>query len=281
MKVIKENSAEDFLNKNEEYLLKRESEYNLILGLSGAILKAKMLSENPLFYTVFEGDAISGQAIRTNPDKPLAIAYMNDNAVANLVKRLQEDNVILQGVVGPIEVAKKFTELWKTNSNIGMHQGIYQLDSVIHPEYDSGNMRLATFDDHELVRSLSLGFIQDCFPGNESKEKEADEAANSNLKNKTLYLWLNKNYEIVSMAGKNRESKNGATISWVYTPIEFRNHGYASKVVASLSQKILDEGKLFCNLFTDLLNPTSNSIYQKVGYRKVGESMHLQFFERA
>ena len=79
------------------------------------------------------------------------------------------------------------------------------------------------------------------------------------------------------MAAKNRESRNAATISLVYTPKELRGQGYASRIVAKLTQKLLDEGKSKCNLFTDLKNPTSNSIYQKVGYRFLGESMHFDF----
>ena len=39
--------------------------------------------------------------------------------------------------------------------------------------------------------------------------------------------------------------------------------------VAALSQQRLASGKLFCTLFTDLGNPTSNSIYQQIGYRPV------------
>jgi predicted GNAT family acetyltransferase len=42
----------------------------------------------------------------------------------------------------------------------------------------------------------------------------------------------------------------------------------------------LKSGKKFCNLFTDLLNPTSNSIYQKIGYRKIGESKHFKLPEK-
>jgi predicted GNAT family acetyltransferase len=39
----------------------------------------------------------------------------------------------------------------------------------------------------------------------------------------------------------------------------------------TLSQQLLDAGWEFCALFTDLANPTSNSIYQKVGYQPVAD----------
>jgi len=55
----------------------------------------------------------------------------------------------------------------------------------------------------------------------------------------------------------------------VYTPPEFRGRGYASALVAALSQAMLDAGYHFCTLFTDLANPTSNHIYQAIGYQPV------------
>ena len=79
------------------------------------------------------------------------------------------------------------------------------------------------------------------------------------------------NGQPVAMAAKVRPTRNGMTISLVYTPPEQRRHGYATACVAALSQQLLDEGWQFCTLFTDLANPTSNSIYQKIGYQPVAD----------
>ena len=70
---------------------------------------------------------------------------------------------------------------------------------------------------------------------------------------------------------------NGIAIGGVYTPPESRGHGYASACVAALSQRQLDAGRAFCALYTDLANPTSNSIYQKIGYRPVRASAMVEF----
>ena len=58
-------------------------------------------------------------------------------------------------------------------------------------------------------------------------------------------------------------------IGFVYTPKEERGKGYASACVAAASEKALETGYKFCCLFTDLGNPTSNSIYQRIGYNPV------------
>jgi predicted GNAT family acetyltransferase len=63
----------------------------------------------------------------------------------------------------------------------------------------------------------------------------------------------------------------------VYTPPEKRNRGYASSLVAALSQHLLDGGRKFCFLYTDLANPTSNKIYRALGYEHVGDSVQIFF----
>ena len=55
----------------------------------------------------------------------------------------------------------------------------------------------------------------------------------------------------------------------VYTPPALRRRGFASALVAAVSAVGLASGKEVCVLYTDLANPTSNSIYQKIGYRPV------------
>jgi predicted GNAT family acetyltransferase len=75
----------------------------------------------------------------------------------------------------------------------------------------------------------------------------------------------------VSLAVAVGPTPNGIRIGRVYTPPERRGHGYASNLVAQLSAQLLAQGKKFCYLFTDIANPTSNSIYQKIGYRAVSD----------
>ena len=75
--------------------------------------------------------------------------------------------------------------------------------------------------------------------------------------------------EAVSLSGYGARTPHGIRIGPVYTPPELRGRGYASALVASLTQQLLSGGRDFCFLFTDLANPTSNSIYQRVGYRPV------------
>ena len=84
------------------------------------------------------------------------------------------------------------------------------------------------------------------------------------------YLWEDGGIP-VSFAAYGNPTAHGIRIGPVYTPPEHRGWGYASACVATLSQHLLESGRSFCYLFTDLANPTSNAIYQKIGYNPVND----------
>jgi predicted GNAT family acetyltransferase len=79
------------------------------------------------------------------------------------------------------------------------------------------------------------------------------------------------------MAGDSEVLGGVARVSWVYTPGPLRRRGYAAACVAALSQQVLDRGAEAVMLYTDLANPTSNAVYQRIGYRAVGDAVDLRF----
>ncbi len=140
-----------------------------------------------------------------------------------------------------------------------------------------GEMRVANVTDLELVNRWVMEFARESLPAREQGTEEKMRIfAERNILNEAVHLWC-LNGILKSMAVVNRPTKNGASISAVYTPREARKKGYASALVAHLSQKTLDSGKKFCVLYADLANPTSNKIYQKIGYREEADSKHFLF----
>lgn len=81
----------------------------------------------------------------------------------------------------------------------------------------------------------------------------------------------------VSIAGLTRQVAGMVRVGPVYTPPELRGHGYASAATAAVSRQALDAGAAEVVLFTDLANPVSNSIYQRIGYRAVEDRTVLAF----
>jgi predicted GNAT family acetyltransferase len=271
----------DFLKANEESLLKAESEHNLILGLAGRLHRGLGGSEGAVLLSVMRNSEPVGQAVQVGQSRPLAISRMVPASARALVEFLLEQNIPLKGVTGPIESSQAFADSWqeltRRTPTLVMHLGVYELERVSFPVPDGRSLIPIGAVSADLSLKYIRGFISECFPNDEDPNRLAMDIENQQRKNETLFFWKRADdFQPVSMASNSRETRNGATISLVYTPPEFRGKGHASRIVAALSDRCLKSGKKFCNLFTDLLNPTSNSIYQKIGYRKLGESKHFK-----
>jgi predicted GNAT family acetyltransferase len=91
-----------------------------------------------------------------------------------------------------------------------------------------------------------------------------------------MWLW-ERDGEPVSLAGYTGPTLTGTRVGPVFTPAEHRRHGYASALVAELSAFLLDRGHRACFLYTDLANPTSNAIYERIGYERVAEAAEIRF----
>jgi uncharacterized protein len=90
-----------------------------------------------------------------------------------------------------------------------------------------------------------------------------------------LYLW--EDGRPVSLAGCGSPTPNGGRIGPVFTPRAHRGRGYASALTAALTSLQLSSGRRFCFLFTNLANPTSNRIYQRIGYEPVSDVDEYRF----
>ena len=144
----------EFLEKNEDHLLKNESMNNLILGLADLIVRNLRGSSEPVFFTMLKDGKIVGQAMRTQPNKPLAITDMNEDLLKVLTSTISDLNLNLTGVVGPKRASSIFAKMWSKGKGVqvdtGLHQGIYELVEVTPPSDKSGTMLVAT-DEHKNV----------------------------------------------------------------------------------------------------------------------------------
>ena len=91
----------------------------------------------------------------------------------------------------------------------------------------------------------------------------------------TCWLWT-VDGAAVSFAYRHATVNGVARIGPVYTPPALARRGYGSAVTAAAAREILDEGAVPC-LFTDLANPTSNRIYQALGFRPSSTGAAVRF----
>ena len=99
-------------------------------------------------------------------------------------------------------------------------------------------------------------------------EVEVEKQLHQDIEQGRLFVW-SEGDQAVCMLKKNRPTTSTIAISYVFTPQELRQRGYATAAVHNLTRRLLKEGYKACTLFTDLNNPTSNSIYQRIGYQPV------------
>jgi predicted GNAT family acetyltransferase len=282
--VTRSDDAAAFLADAEELLLADEARHNLILGLAGTVRDSPDLYPLRSFWLARHGSKIVGAAMRTPPYNLVLARPAAPEALEALANAISEE---LPGVVGTVPESEEFAELWAARSGsrarTHMRQGVYALEQVEPLSPAPGSPRVATAEDRELVLRWWLAFgdevLHEGGPGRENAAAMVDHRIGAERRG--ILLWEDEG-EPVSFAGWGGRTPNGIRVGPVYTPRELRGRGYATALTAELSQRLLDGrlfdgGRRFCFLYTDLANPTSNAIYERIGYRRVAESAEVLF----
>lgn len=199
-------------------------------------------------------------------------------AVTALTEYLHDERIDLPGVQGPREAVALFAPQWAKltgkTPRPGKEMAVHRLDRVIAPPRPAaGSMRFADERDVDLVARWITALridIGEAMPG------DPREIAARRIAGREIVFWHDGGAP-VSMAGAYAPTPNGIRVVLVYTPPQQRKRGYASSLVAALSQHLLDSGRKFCFLYTDLANPTANKIYREVGYERISDSVQVFF----
>lgn len=251
-----------------DYLLRREAEHNLILGICEHIRAG--LHPDPYLAVACRGEEVVGAALRT-PPHGLVLSHLADPAAVTLVaddtlERYGE----LPGVLAAREDAARFARAWTERTSVAaelaMRQRIYVAEAIEPPRRSRGELREATGADRDRLAGWVQAFGEEAGMPVSDPEALVDRLLSADGPEQVVIWWAD---GPVSMAAATGPTPNGIRVNAVYTPPEHRNHGYASACVAALSQRLLSAGRRFCFLYTDLSNPTSNAIYARVGYRPV------------
>jgi uncharacterized protein len=266
------------------HLLKHEAESCVQLGLIKRIrggfspISADEVDQ-PILWTVGDGTSIDLVAIQTLKCQ-MIVTRGSAGALAVLADGLARrnwDGSALVGVTPSVgALVDGYSALSRRQAKLDVRLRVFQLDAVNWPKPVSGSMRLCRSEDVHVLGRFITGFHAAINDGlTESPLAQAERV----IADGRRYVWLDP--EPVAMAGYSGPTPNGVRVNAVYTPPEFRGRGYASNLVAQLSQHLLDQGRKYCFLFTDQANPTSNSIYQKIGYCAVSDSERWVFGEPA
>lgn len=226
------------------------------------------------------GGEVTG-AVSHTPRHELLLGVLPDEAMRPLVVDLARSGRDLAGVNGATGTAAQFAALWSAHTAqravLRDAERLYHLGRLVPPDpAPPGRARVATASDTALLVAWILGFVDDAGLGG-SDPKAVEAAVRDKVSFGGLTLWENAAGTPVSLAGRSRRAAGTVRVAPVYTPPEHRRQGWGSAVTAAVSQAVLDEGAREVVLFTDLTNSTSNSIYQRLGYRPVTDRAVLRF----
>ncbi|WP_327680245.1 GNAT family N-acetyltransferase [Kitasatospora sp. NBC_00458] len=247
------------------------------------------------------GGPVGGAFLRT-PPFGLRLGEMPDRAAAELAAELAGSPAVGPAANGdgpadgagngsgpgavPVDVTEvaggdhavaAFSAAWQAatgaTASVRTRERLYRLGGPpAPPRPPAGRSRLAGPAERELVIDWLGRFLV------EARLTPTDVAAlaDDRIADRQLHLWEDGGRP-VALAGHSAVLAGMSRIGPVYTPPEHRGHGYASGVTAAASAHALGLGATEVLLYTDLSNPTSNSIYRQIGYRPVEDCTVLEF----
>jgi predicted GNAT family acetyltransferase len=278
------NTPQEFLQAAGAELESREAANSLMLGVCGQILKNPERFPQPVCLKTVKADgALVFAATMTPPHKLLLSGEGDDweESTKILAESLTGEGWDVPGVVGPNPLAramiKNLAAACGKRYKLDQQLRLYALRKVETPLPSRGRLRNAGAADAALIFPWWYEARVEMF--GKADPEETRRTAGYRLEDGEIYVW--EDDKPVSMAITTRPTKRGICVGMVFTPPDQRNRGYATACVGELSRKLLREGREFCSLYADLLNPVSNSIYQKIGYRPICDFEEYGFIEEA
>jgi GNAT superfamily N-acetyltransferase len=222
---------------------------------------------------------VSGAFLHT-PRYPVVLTAVTPAAAAELAAVALAARPV-PGVNAHPEAAEAFADAWRTAQGgrglvrVHVNQRLYRLAELSWPDpAPDGTARIAADSDLPLLADWFAAFAFEVHDMAAGVDQSA--AARERVSYGGVTVWQ-AGGEPVAIAGATRQVAGMVRIGPVYTPPEFRGRGYGSAVTAAASQRLLEAGAEDVLLYTDLANPVSNSIYQRIGYRAVEDRVVLEF----
>jgi predicted GNAT family acetyltransferase len=217
---------------------------------------------------------VEGAFVHTPPYRPI-LGPMPDRAARGLVQKWRSSGARVPGVTGAQRTVEVLADEWRAgngSSTVFRADRLFRLDVLTPPRPGpAGAAEVAGAADLPLVVDWFGTFAEHVgsVPGTDytaqmTRRVEAGQ----------ILLWK-VDAVPVSMAGFSAVSAGQARVGPVYTPAELRGRGYAGAVTCAVSEAAQAAGAEQVVLFADRANPTSNALYQRLGFRPVGDFLML------
>ncbi|MBO8193444.1 GNAT family N-acetyltransferase [Streptomyces oryzae] len=229
-------------------------------------------AEGPLLGFLERAGEVRAACFRT-PPRPLNVTPLDPGESEALAARLSALGLTVPGVIADRDTAAGFAGAWQRHTGatptLDSRRRLYRLDALATPEpRPQGRARVAGEQDREQLVGWYGDFTAAVGAG---AATDATSWADTRITHGRVTFWESPHGTPVSMAGVTPMVAGQVRVAPVYTPARLRGHGYAGAVTAEVSRAALAAGAAEVVLFADLANPTSNRLYQRIGYRSVAD----------
>jgi predicted GNAT family acetyltransferase len=271
MDVVRYESADAFLAVAQPLLMTAEAENNLLLGVAQGMARNPAAARNPYLATVGNDRGVLACAVHIAPFK-LVITRATREPIAALARDVFEAVPGLDGVTGPSRSAEDFSLEWSRLAGVspvpGMRFRIHETRKVVDSNLPSapGHFRAAILADVNLLTAWADAFVSEAHM---TDPVDASRIVEDSISRGRLHVWDSGGP--VSMAAWAGKTPSGVRINFVYTPRELRGKGYATACVKALTKQQLDQGNVFCWLYTEMSSGASPKIFNRIGYWPVSD----------
>ncbi|MEW9530093.1 GNAT family N-acetyltransferase [Microbispora sp. NPDC049125] len=262
--------VEEYASVAEPWLLRDPVRNTVPLTVLRGIRGGQFAETALMGWAVDAGEVVG--AVSHTPPYPLLLGEVPLAALPPLAGDLIEIDHVIPGVAGPMPVVEAFAGSWWRPETGRRSERLFRL-GTLEPAQASGKARTATLADLPLAVGWFRGFQEEAHV---DRAADPTPAVSVRINREELVFWEDGGSP-VSIAGVSAPIAGMSRIGPVYTPPGLRRKGYGAAVTHAASRKALAEGAGEVLLFTDLANPTSNSIYWKLGYRPVDDYATIHF----
>ena len=226
----------------------------------------------------------AGMRTATFAPYPIFLLPMPDMAALALAHALHRRGEEVLGVNGALPAgavcAAELARLRGGRVEVAQHTRLHELGQLVRPAGVPGRLVAATEDDLDLATEWFEAFMGDADEqAGRQRGAGAHEAPERpemlrRLRAGSVWFWVDDSGHPVHLTAANPPSFGVVRIGPVYTPPAQRGRGWASNAVAEVARRIQADGSRVC-LFTDQANPTSNRIYEALGFHPVVDMANL------
>ena len=276
VQLIQHQDAYSFNQRVHDFLVRNEALHHAMLSQCYAITQTpELLKQCHDLLTLESNGEVIGVAIN-RLDNSISISMLSEPGGVDLLVQHLKRHGTLSMVNAPKDVAQGFVQIWTERTGQPytpeMILSAYRLEQLASFTWAVGQLRQAAVTDIPLVSQWYAAFCEEAWS---NPTADSQNWAARQINQGHAFVW--QDGDPVSMGSRIGQTANGFRVSIIFTPKEHRHKGYGKTCTAALTQRLLSDGQRYCFLYADKKNALSNSMYEAIGYKLMGETQSYRF----